>query len=133
MLLMLDTDTCSYIIKKRPISVLERLEKLNMNDVCISVITCAELYYGVERSSSKKINRQVINEFLRYIAVLSWTEEAAIEYGIIRNALEKKGDPIGNMDTMIAAHARSCKAKLVTNNTRHFSRVPKLKLENWIN
>ena len=129
---MLDTDTCSYIIKERPASVLKRFKRLAMEQICVSAVTYAELLYGVERSSSKRINQEIVDDFVRHLDVLSWGHEAAEQYGKIRVDLEAGGTPIGAMDMMIAAHARSLKAVLVTNNQRHFSKVKTLKIENWV-
>lgn len=129
---MLDTDTCSYIIKEHPVSVQRRFQKLTMEQLCISIITYAELAYGVERSSSRRINRPIIEDFVRYLDVIDWDVEAANQYGVIRAELETTGTPIGAMDMMIAAHAKSLKAVLVTNNQKHFLKVKGLKIENWI-
>lgn len=130
---MLDTDMCSYIIRERPIQVLEHLQQHAMEQIHISVVSYAELLYGVELSSSKKVNRAVIAEFVLHLGVLPWDAAAAEEYGNIRAFLKKEGQIIGAMDLMIAAHARSQKMILVSNNDRHFRRVPRLKLENWVN
>ncbi len=129
---MLDTDMCSYIIKERPISVLQHFKTLDMNNVCISIVTYAELIYGVERSSSKRINHSVIKDFTRHLNVVKWDMNAADQYAVIRNELETNGTPIGSMDMMIAAHAKSMKSILVTNNQKHFTKVPRLKTENWV-
>ncbi len=131
-LYMLDTDTCSYIIRERPASVLEHFRQLAMEQICISVVTYAELLYGVERSSSKRINRPIVDDFVRHLDVIAWDESAAEQYGKIRADLEAKGKPIGAMDMMIAAHAKSINAVLITNNQRHFARIKRLKIENWV-
>ena len=128
---MLDTDICSYIIRERPIEVLEHFETLKMDHLCISVVTYAELIYGVEHSSSKKINESIVEQFIKHLSIIDWDKKAAEHYGNIRELLQVKGNVIGAMDMMIAAHARSQKMVLVTNNERHFKRVPKLKVENW--
>lgn len=128
---MLDTDICSYIIRERPIEVLEHFETLKMDQLCISVVTYAELIYGVEHSSSKKINRSIVDQFVKHLSIIDWDKKAAEHYGNIREFLQVKGNVIGAMDMMIAAHARSQKMILVTNNEKHFKRVPKLKVENW--
>ena len=128
---MLDTDVCSYIIRERPIEVLEHFETLKMDQLCISVVTYAELIYGVEHSSSKKINRSIVDQFVKHLSVINWDKKAAEHYGNIRVFFQVKGNVIGAMDMMIAAHARSQKMILVTNNEKHFKRVPKLKVENW--
>ena len=129
---MLDTDICSYIIKERPLQVLDHFRQVEMEQLCISSITYAELIYGVERSSSKKVNRAVIDSFVQHLDIVSWDEGAAEHYGNIRAYLQAEGQLIGSMDMMIAAHARSEGMTLVTNNDKHFRRVPKLSVENWI-
>ena len=131
-LYMLDTDICSYIIKQRPISVLERFETIPVTQISISVVTYAELIYGVERSSSTKINLSIVKDFVSCLTVLPWNREAAESYGKLRAFLEQKGTPIGNMDLMIAAHALSHNRIIVTNNTRHFDKIPQLPVENWV-
>lgn len=128
---MLDTDICSYVIRERPLEVLKRFEELEMGQLFISVITYAELIYGVEHSTSKKINRKIIDNFVQHLSIVVWDSEAAEHYGKIRAYLRAKGNIIGSMDMMIAAHARSQKMILVTNNDKHFKRVPKLQVENW--
>ena len=120
---MLDTDMCSYIIKDHPESVRKRFQKLAMEQICISVVTYAELVYGVERSSSKRINRPIIDDFIQYLDVLDWGVDAVDHYGKIRANLESNGSSIGAMDMMIAAHAKSTGAILVTNNQKHFTKI----------
>jgi len=129
---MLDTNMCIYIIKKRPLGLLEKFNSIPRNRLCISVVTYAELQYGIERSSSKKMNQTIIHDFVSHLAVLSWDMEAARQYGKIRSNLEKGGTPIGNMDLLIAAHALSQKCTIVSNNLREFKRVKNLKCENWV-
>lgn len=129
---MLDTDTCSYIIKNRPAHVAERFRALKMEQLCISIITYAELLYGVERSSSTRVNRSVVDSFIAHLDVLDWDREAAGYYAHIRTTLEQQGQPIGGMDMQIGSHALSQGIVLVTNNTRHFERIAGLKLETWV-
>jgi len=129
---MLDTDMCSYIIREHSESVRQRFQKLTMEQLCISVVTYAELIYGVERSSSRRVNRPIIEDFVRHLDVMDWDTDAADQYGVIRTELEAAGTPIGAMDMMIAAHAKSIKAVLVTNNQKHFTKVKGLKIDNWI-
>jgi len=128
---LLDTDICSYIIKKRPREVLERFKAVSPMQLGISVITLAELLYGVEHSSSKTINLPIIENFVNHLQVLPWESEAAVHYSKLRVLLEQQGTPIGNMDLMIAAHALSLGRIVVTNNLRHFEKVPYLQVENW--
>ena len=129
---MLDTDMCSYTIKSHPESVINQFEKLKLDQICISIVTYAELIFGVERSSSKRINRPIIDNFVRHLDILVWDVNAANQYGCIRAELEKQGTPIGAMDMLIAAHAKSIKATLVTNNQKHFTKVKGLTVENWV-
>ena len=128
---MLDTCICSYILKRRPQSVKARFEELEPEALCISVVTLAELYYGAARHPKGETIRKEIDDFAARLSVVAWDETAADHYGTIRTILEKKGSPIGAMDTLIAAHARSIKAVLVTNDVRHFTKVPGLKVEDW--
>jgi len=129
---MLDTDICSYIIKERPESVRRNFQTLSMDSICISIVTYAELMYGVERSSSRRINRSVIEQFVSHLEVRKWDKRAADNYAVIRTALEAAGSPIGAMDMMIASHAASSNAVLVTNNQKHFYQVSDLNVENWV-
>lgn len=128
---MLDTDICSYIIREKPIKVLQRFQSLNMEQLCISVVTYAELIYGVEHSSSKKINRSIVDDFINHLNIMEWDKTAAEQYGKIRAFLQANGNIIGAMDMMIAAHAVSQKMTLVTNNEKHLKKIPKLNVENW--
>lgn len=128
---MLDTNICIYIIKEKPKQILNKFQMLNIGDVCISVITLAELEYGVEKSSYPERNRLALSGFLASIEILPFSEKAASEYGKIRANLEKQGKIIGAYDLMIGAHALCENLILVTNNVREFSRIPNLSLENW--
>ena len=129
---MLDTNICIYIIKKRPANLLEKFNTIPPSTLCISTITYAELQYGVERSSSKKMNQRILADFVAHLDVQPWDVEAARQYGKIRTSLEKRGKPIGNMDLLIAAHALSQQCILVSNNLREFSRIRGLLCENWV-
>jgi tRNA(fMet)-specific endonuclease VapC len=128
---MLDTDIASYIMKRSHAAVLEKLRTVAVSDVCISAITKAELMYGVEVSPRPQKDRAALNEFLRYIEVLEFPADAALDYGQIRADLKARGEMIGSSDLLIAAHARCLGLILATNNTREFSRVKGLKIENW--
>lgn len=128
---MLDTDISSYIIRNRPESVRARFRKLDSSQLCISIITHAELLYGVKSAGARKAIRLDVEDFVRRLEVLEWDSTAAGHYAEIRVKLEASGTPIGNMDMMIAAHARSRGAVLVTNNEKHFRRVGGLLVENW--
>lgn len=128
---MLDTNICIFVIKNKPEPVLQKFMEHNPNDICISSITYAELLHGVEKSAAKEKNRIALTMFLSEIQIVSFDVLAAQSYGIIKANLQKKGLPIGPMDTLIAAHAQSLGLTLVTNNTREFSRVENLSLEDW--
>lgn len=128
---MLDTDTCSYIMKRSSKAVLKRLRKVPVTDVCMSVITKSELLLGVELSPRQPQDAAALDAFLPHVEVLAFRDEAAIHYARIRADLKKRGAMIGANDLFIAAHARSLGLTLVTNNTREFGRVEGLALENW--
>lgn len=126
---MLDTDTVSFALRGRG-SVAARLTEHKPSELCISVITLAELRFGAAKRKSRKIDAAV-DAFLTGVEVLSFDDAAARRFGAIAASLSDAGEPIGQMDTLIAAHALSVGATLVTNNERHFSKVKGLKLENW--
>ena len=129
---MLDTDICIFITRKSEPSLLERIESVPLEQQCISVVTLAELLYGVQVSSKKKANQEVVDFFAQHIEVLGWTPDAAKHYAEIRADLKKKGQQLGSNNLLIAAHARSIGAVIVTNNVKDFGRVKGLKLENWM-
>jgi len=128
---MLDTDTCSYVMKRSSLPVLRRLQAVPVADVCMSVITKSELLYGVEVSPRRTQEVAAIAAFLPYVEVLDFPEDAASHYAEIRADLKKRGALIGANDLFIAAHARSLGLVLVTNNTAEFRRVKGLAIENW--
>jgi len=128
---MLDTDTCSYLLREHPQQVLARLDAVARDEVALSTVVSAELRYGAVRVKSRKL-AATIERWLALFVILPWDDEAAQAYARIRAAVEAKGKPIGNLDLLIAAHALSRGATLVTNNTRHFSQVPGLRIENWV-
>ena len=128
---MLDTDTCSYVMKRSNGAVLHRLQGVPVADVCMSVVTKSELLYGVEVSPRHAQDAAALAAFLPYVEVLDFPDDAAPHYAEIRADLKKRGLPIGANDLFIAAHARSLGLTLVTNNTAEFSRVMGLRIENW--
>ena len=128
---MLDTNICIYSIKHKPKQVFLKLQEHDPEDICISSVTYAELVHGVEKSQAIEKNQLALAILLANIEVLDFDSAAAESYGKIRAYLEKQGTPIGPLDTMIAGHAKSLDYVLVTNNTKGFSRVQDLKLENW--
>ena len=129
---LLDTNICIYIQRKKPEEVLARFKKLKPGDAAISVITWGEMLYGAEKSQQRKKALQLLEEFKTFIPVLPIPENAGNTYGAIRAALESKGEPIGNNDLWIAAHAKAASLIVVTNNEQKFQRVPGLKVQNWV-
>jgi tRNA(fMet)-specific endonuclease VapC len=134
-LFMLDTDIVSYAIKGEFPSVEAHLRRLDVMQVCISAVTRAELRFGVRRfTGATRVAARLAAEiegFLNTVHTLPWDEIAADEFAEVRAELERGGTPIGVMDTMIAAHAKSIGATLVTNNVKHFHKVKGLSVENW--
>lgn len=130
---MLDTNICIFMIKHKPESVMKKFMELQPSDVCISSITYAELVHGVEKSKAKEKNGIALAVMLSEIDILPFDSLAAQMYGTIKADLERKGMPIGPMDTLIAAHAKAVDVTLVTKNTREFCRVDDLRLEDWVN
>lgn len=128
---MLDTDICSYIMKRSNDRLLKKLRRVSPNDVCISVITKAELLFGVEVSARRQHDEAALVAFLRHVVIMDFGDGAAPQYANIRAELKTRGTLIGANDLFIAAHARSLDLTLVTNNTREFGRVRDLRLENW--
>src|SRR3989338_3174899 len=126
MIYLLDTNICIYLIRKKPREVIEKLISHSAFDISVSSITVAELEYGVEKSEFPKKNREALEEFLLPLEVRQFDAVAARYYGSVRVKLEKTGRPIGSFDLLIAAHALSIGATVVTNNMREFSRVPDL-------
>ena len=128
---MLDTDICSYIMRRSNEALLRRLKRIQVDDVCISVVTKSELLYGVEVSPRRQQDEAAVEAFLRYVDVLDFPDEAATHYAKIRAHLKSFGQMIGGNDLFIAAHARCLKLTLITNNIGEFSRVVGLSIENW--
>jgi len=127
---LLDTNTSSYAIKGNFPRVREQLLKVPMAEVGISVVTEAELRFGVARKPEAVSLKAAVEEFLLRVEVLPWTSEAAQHYAQIRAALERAGEPMGNLDMMIAAQALAAQAVLITHD-RVFRRLKQLKTEDW--
>ena len=128
---LLDTNICIFVIRRKPALVLQRFFQQSPDEVAISSVTLAELRYGADKSTLPAKNHAALHSFLIPISVADFDPLAADQYGKIRAYLERRGTPIGPLDTMIAAHALSLKVTLVTANTSEFSRVPGLACENW--
>ena len=132
MLYLLDTDTCSYAIRGTSGALDARLARESPEALAISAVTRAELMFGLERRGNPRALSTVVHGFLDRIAVMPWDTSSADHFGRLRAVLERGGTPIGIMDTMIASHALALKATLVTNNLKHFQKVARLRLENWV-
>lgn len=128
---LLDTNICVFIIRKKSQLALKRLRQHPAGDVGISTITLAELRYGADKSQDPPKNHAALSAFLAPLEVVEFDAQAAEQYGSIRADLEKRGLPIGPLDSLIAAHAQSAGLTLVTNNQSEFSRVSGLALEDW--
>ena len=128
---LLDTNIVIYVLKRRPVEVLSNFNA-NASRMAISAITLAELLHGAEKSSRVSENLAAIEDFCSRLKVLPSGPKAAQHYGVIRAALEKLGQPIGENDMHIAAHARSEGLVLVSNNMGEFARVPALESESWV-
>lgn len=129
---MLDTNTCIFVLKNRSDKLRHKFKAIK--NLCISSITYSELCYGIENGEAGMRSERYAELALltQRLAIELWDDEAGIHYGILRATLKRQGTIIGSNDLLIAAHARSLSAVLVTNNTREFTRIPDLTLEDWI-
>ncbi|TAN41836.1 MAG: type II toxin-antitoxin system VapC family toxin [Nitrospirae bacterium] len=128
---MLDTNICIYLIKEKPAAVLRHFNRYHAGNIGISSITLAELEYGVAKSLHVQKNQAALHQFILPLEIAVFKENASKTYGIIRAELEKNGTPIGSMDMLIAAHALTLGVTLVTNNTKEFQRIKRLKVSDW--
>ncbi len=128
---LLDTNICIYIAKRRPPAVAKHFARLAAGTVGMSLITFGELRYGAEKSARREQTLAALERLVEVIPVIEPDAAVGATYGVLRAQLERTGTPIGNNDLWIAAHALGLGLTLVSNNTREFERVPKLKLENW--
>ena len=131
MIYLLDTNICIHIMRRRPPHVFERFRIEGPERIGISSLSVAELSFGMEKGGRVQDNLAALEEFLYPLTILTFSERAAYTYGRLRATLERQGTPIGPLDTLIAAHALSLEATLVTNNVREFARIPDLLIENW--
>jgi len=131
MIYLLDTNICIYIISKKPPAVVKLIQSKQPEQIAISSITIAELEYGIVRSRYPDRNRIALLEFLIPFMILDFDQMASVVYGWIRSFLESKGKPIGPMDLLLAAQAKSRNMILVTNNEKEFNRIDGLQTENW--
>lgn len=129
---LLDTNICIYIINEKPKRILRKFEQHSVREFGISSITHAELQYGIAKSKNKKTNQEALDEFLLPLTILPFHGHELVEcYGEIRAFIESKGQTIGPLDMLIAAHALGLDLTIVSNNIKEFSRIPNLKCENW--
>lgn len=128
---VLDTDICSYVMKRTHPGLIDRVSSFGPRDLKVSVITVFELEFGLRRSERQEALRRIVSAFLDNVEVLAWTTPAAEQAAAIRAELTAAGTPIGSYDLQIAGHARSLGATLVTHNQREFARVAGLRLEDW--
>ena len=129
---ILDTNICIYTINKKPTSVVSKIGSKRLEEIAISTITIAELEYGIAKSLYPDQNRTALLEFLIPFMILDFDQIASLHYGQIRMSLESKGMPIGPMDLLLAAQAKSRNLILVTNNEKEFQRIDDLRIENWV-
>ena len=127
----LDTNICSYIIRRHPVSVITRFEDHEDGYFFLSALVVAELRFGAAKRGSMRLTEQ-LEDFIAGFPVHPWPKDASRHYASLRATLERQGQPIGNMDLLIAAHALAENAVLVTHNGREFDRVPGLTVENWV-
>ncbi len=127
---MLDTDTCIAVIKKHPVA-LKKLRGKSIGQVGLSSVTLGELAFGAAKSSRPEEAHDALTEFLLALEIASFDERVAMTYGQVRASLERRGRPVGPLDTLIGSHARGLDVILVTHNTREFSRIEGLRLEDW--
>jgi len=130
---LFDTNMCIFIIKKKFPSLMGKLKKNRMKGFYISSITLAEMEYGIENAAKeyKEKNKMALMEFLSIFEIKNFDENAAIEYGILKKDLKDRNCLIGSLDMLIAAHAKSLKMTLITNNIGEFERIEDLKIEDW--
>ena len=129
---LLDTTLCIYIAKGHPLAARHRFETHTLQELAMSTITVGELRFGAEKSQARERALATIDQLVQMIQPCALPMAAAEHYGHVRASLQQQGLPIGNNDLWLAAHALAEGWTLVTNNTREFSRVPGLRLENWV-
>ena len=130
-LFMLDTDCASYLIRGKFPALDARVSALPPKQLCISAVTRGELLFGLHLKAGAHRLAHLIDQFLQRVQCLPWDDAAAAHFAAIAAGLHRAGTPIGSLDAMIAGHARATGATLVTNDERHFARVPDLEFENW--
>lgn len=130
---LIDTNICIYLMNNRSPELIQKFKDTEIGQIGISSITISELYYGLSKSKNQEFNLKRLEEFLVPFEILAYDEIASKYYGEIRYDLEKRGEIIGPLDLLIAAHALSRDLVLITNNEKEFQRIKLLKVENWTN
>jgi tRNA(fMet)-specific endonuclease VapC len=128
---LLDTNTCVFVIRQKPATVLQRFQQYQPDELAISVVTLPELRSGADKSRDPVKNHATLDGFLAPLAIVDFDADAADWYGKVRSDLELRGCPIGPLDMLIAAHALRLGLPVVTNNVGEFSRVTGLNVEDW--
>ena len=128
---LIDSSMCVSILRKRLPKAVERLHSMSADDLGISAVSVGELYHGAAKSAQPQAEMRKVQELLTLLRPIAFGSEAALAYGLVRSFLERKGQVIGSFDMLIAAHALSADATLVTHNTREFGRLPDLRVEDW--
>jgi len=128
---LLDTNICIYIINSQSEQLAKKLKTYDIEQFTVSSVSVAELRYGIAKSQATEKNNLALDQFLLPLEIVNFDNNAAMSYGKLRAQLETKGKPIGPLDTLIAAQALAHELTLITNNTREFSRIDGLKIENW--
>ena len=129
---MLDTDTCIYFLNQSSENIISKMKSLSLQDIKLSTISVAELFYGAKKSRSRKRNRETVQSFAINFELIPFDEKCCQNYAKIRNNLGNSGSPIGPMDTLIASITIAHGFTLVTNNVKEFKRIKGLRMENWI-
>ena len=129
---MLATGTCAFILRRASQELLERIQSVPLEHQCISVVTLAELLYGIQLSTKRKANQTVVEALVRHVEVLDWSRAAAEHCAEVRADLQKRGQLIGANDLLIGAHARSLGATLITHYIKEFRRIKGLSVEDWM-
>lgn len=130
---MLDTNIVIYAMKHPKGAIMDKLLAHTAVDLCISTVTYAELLIGVEKSAYSERNKALLTRFLFGVEIMDFDQEAAQHYANIKVALQRQGMPVGDLDMMIAGHARSMGCVVVTNNRKHFDRIEGIVIEDWLN
>lgn len=129
---LLDTNICIYIINKKPLKLIEYINKAGFDNIYLSIICHSELYFGACKSQQIEKNIKNVEQFCSFFEVLPFDLSASKQYGKLRAEQEKEGNIIGNMDMLITSQCLANNLTLITNNQKEFQRIPTLKIANWL-